>query len=289
MIFPINIIAIGGCSIIDILKTDPNFREFYNVIEYRGSISRTFEPAGPIASRLYDTYFNKEIKKITIKQQFEAIYKKNTPVNLLKTTTKNYVVIVDLSYEFLSFYYDGREYFDIFPDYDTNKSVYPEWLVASIDKHRFWFDSGIQELAVQQIKNLRQFNRFVSSLKVPGILFGNIFTNRTYNKLTNSTVELLPLANNWSPFKNKLNTVDQTQLYDYNSKIVNSFYDKLLNDASSEFKIFQPDKELLYADPDHPNGFSPAHLHYTCRKNLLPKLKDMIFNLALTHQHNTII
>lgn len=287
MILPINIIAIGGCSIIDILKTDPNFKEFYNVIEYRGSISRTFEPAGPIASRLYDTFSNKKINGITIQQQFEAIYKKNTPTNLLKTTTKNYVLIVDFSYEFLSFFYDGREYFDIFPDYDTNKSKYPEWLVQSIDKHRFWFDSGIQELAIQQIKNLKQFNQFVSSMKVPGILFGNIFTNRAYNKITNSVIEYLPLANHWSPFKNKLNTLDQNKLYDYNNRVVSSFYKKLLNDASPEFKIFQPDRELLYADPNHPNGFSPAHLHYTCRKNLLPQLKDMIFNLALTHQSNS--
>lgn len=288
MIFPINIISIGGCSIIDILKTDPNFDEFYNMIEYRGSISRTFEPAGPLASRLYDTFSKRKINSPTIKQQFEAIYKKNTPVKLLKSTAKNYVVIVDLSYEFLSFFYDGKEYFDIFPDYDTNKSTYPDWLVETIDKHRFWFDSGIQELAIQQIKNLRYFNQIVTDLKVPGILFDNIFTNRVYDKQSNTVVEMLPLVNKWSPFRNNLNTVDQNQIYDYNNKVITTFYNKLLNDVSPEFRKFSPDKNLLYADMDHPNGFSPAHLHYTCRKNILPQLRNMIFDLGLRHSNNSI-
>lgn len=289
MINPINVVVIGGCSATDILRTDPNYDKFYNITEYRGSISKTYVPAGQLASRLYDTFYRVKIKPPTVKQQFEAIYKRDTPLSILKSLPKNYVLIIDISYELLSFYYDGKEYFDIFPDYEFNKKrfyeYYPQWFTEQVEKHRYWFDSGIRELAFEQSKNLKEFTKFASSLGVPGIIIGNLFTNRIYDKNTNSVVELLPkLVAKSLPFKNFKKALSYEAMYDYSNRVVSSLYEKMFRELPEHSVIFQPDKNLLFADPEHPYGYSPSHLHYTCRKTLLSDLRSLLFELGVKQQ-----
>lgn len=260
---------------------------YYRLI-YRwvGSVSRSMYPPGPIARRIADDILLRGSKDYFVQQQLKSILKEDNLLKIVKTAPKNTVVILDYAYELWTYYYDQTEMFDICSFYGKIKNKMPEWFNNQLLKNIKHFDQGDVKIFRSQYDLNADFMVQLSKLKIPVIVFPNTFTSNIFIKETNSVGKIFPLFNKQMPFLKKEQLDSDMMAYQYTQKIIQTFYKGVDKEMPSSFRKFDVDLEQVYSDLDHPMGYHPAHWHYTCRKNLLPKLEELIKE-SLVKQNTT--
>lgn len=293
----INVIALGACTIHDIIKCDPYFEERYNFQHYLGSITRSFHPRGKLGERVGNELADGKIKPkdYRISQMLNYITKEKGPMDYLQDIPPNSVVIVDYAYELLFFYYDTQEIFDIISNFDTIKTFLPSWLYKEIVPNIKHFDSGIQGVAREQHRLWRKFQcEILPSKNVPIIVFNNSFSNRIYDRRTNSVGEIinyphaLPTFLKKIPFKYQEGQ-NEFSKYNYSQRLLNYFYTNVKNLITPDVKIFDIESEMPYADPEHRFGYHPVHYHMTCRNVLWKKLRNTILEALADHKKKLVL
>lgn len=272
----INIIAIGTCTILDILRTDPNFHSKFKILfKYHGAVSRLYYQPGQIANRLYD---DKQLMRNTnsfVQGQIQVIVKKDNILDLIRSAPKNTVVLLDYAYEFNRYFFNNKEMFDICSFYPQIKNQMPEWFNKEVDLYLKRFDEGDIKTARLQYENLIDFAT-QSSNHLPTILFSNTLTSKVYFKDTNSVGKILPLFNKEIPLGRNIKFDSQMMAYQYNLKIINNFYQNVDRNVPKKCYRFNIDTDGVYADLEHPWGYHPCHYHYTCRSMLVQNLNETI-------------
>lgn len=264
----------------DILKSDPTYRFNFTCQKYfLGSISRSYYPPGKIANRLLEELNGIEVLNMRLKEQIDAILKRNTPLELISNIEKDTVVLLDFGYETVNFFFNELEIFDITPNYRGIRTMLPAWLDQEIIKHAIYFDCGISELVRHRWRSLKKFCYTLADKGVPVIVFDNMFTNKIYDQSTNSVAEVLPaLFNSKVSISNKSFRNDEVLQYQHSLDTLNSFYENLKSEMPKAFQWFSIDRDLVYADPMHPMGYHPVHYHKTCNQMLSTQLKTMIID-----------
>lgn len=285
----INIAIVGGCAPEDILKSDRSHIDLYNITYYTGSLSRHHNP-GKVAARLKEEMhdiLNQVIGNpnydFVLMQILYVIKEHHTPYTFIDNLPENTVVIVDPAYEIKSFYFDGDEMFDIHLGYNTKIRPYmPDWFNTLISKHRMVFDNGSKEIAMYQYKSVVNYLKYLEKKNLPVIMIGNLYTKKIFDETTNHVADALPLFNSKIPFAYKEDTLG-------NYTLINRFYEVWEDVGREGFKIFSPDINMIYADPNHRCGYHPTHLHYSCRKILNNELRALIVEAIGDHKKKIIL
>lgn len=286
----INIVSLGGCLPLDILKCDTMFYEKYNIAgNYLGSISRTTIGPGKIANRLEEDMYGKDIP-IRERRQINLVTKNFTPASILERQfSSDTVILVDVSYEIANFYFDGDEIFDL-KKFDRN--VMPAWFGETVDRGIHSYDNGSKELAMFQYHALNEFSNKLVAKNIPVIFFDNFFSKHLYNIETNSVATIISLVAGKSPFKrgfkkatgrNVVTYADELELFDYSTRVIDKFYAHFKQSIPKDFKMFSANSNSLFSDPTHHYGYHPAHLHRACREMLLEPLTNVIHQAIAEH------
>jgi len=285
----INVLTMGGCAIEDILKCDRNYINLFKIDLFLGSLSRHREP-GKVAARLKEEMHD-ILNKVTNPSDYDpvlaqilyVIKEHHTPYTLIDNLSQDTVVIIDPAYEIVNFYFDGNEIFDIHLNYYTQIQKYmPEWFNELIFKNIQNYNNGIMELAVYQYRTLRKFLRYLEKKNVPVIMVDNLFTKKILDERTKYAVDAISMFNNSIPFRAKEDVHAKYEL-------ITRFYDAWRDAKPKNFKLFSPDINMIYADPNHHNGYHPTHLHHTCRKILNNELKALIVEAVNDHKKKIIL
>lgn len=285
----INVLIIGGCAAEDILKCDRSHIDLYNIDIWLGSLSRQSEP-GKVAARLKEEAPDiiKRVEgtpyKIDVLMQLLYVIKEHrTPKILVDNVNSNTVVIVDPAYEIKSFYFDGDEIFDLNLKYHTHvKQFMPDWFNELVMHHTKLYDNGSKELATYQYRSVVNFLKYLEKKNLPVIMIDNLFTKKILHEDTKTVVDALPLFNSMIPFKAKEDILSK-----YN--LITWFYDNWKDVRRPGFKMFSPDIDMIYADPNHHIGYHPTHLHHTCRKVLNNQLRALIVETLSEHKQKIVL
>ena len=286
----INVVVLGGCAAADILKSNSNYINLYNIKLWLGSVSRQTATTGKVASKLEDEAFliHNKAKDTSdqygVDSQIDWVVKKwRTPNILLANLPENSVVIFDPAYELTSFYFDGNEIFDVFGAYHQSVRKYmPEWFNLLVDKNTLRFDCGITEIARFQHRAIVNFMKSLDQMNIPAIAVDNIFTRKIYDPATNSVADAIPQWNSRMVFQH--NRSNELAQYEYANDLISRFYEIFRSKVPSNFKLFSPDVNKIYADLNHPYGYHPAHLHHTCRQPLNIELSALIVEVLADHK-----
>lgn len=292
----INVLSLGGCAVSDIINSNRNHVNLYNLDVWLGSFSRQMWEPGKIASRVKEELHTIVSSANSIPSDFVdvvmqiyfTVKERRTPTILLDNLPKDTVVIIDPAYEIQNFYFDGNEIFDISLNYNRIvKKHMPEWFNNLVAKHHTHFDCGISEIAVFQFRALKEFLRNLKKLNVPVIAVDNLYTDKIFDKNTNSVVTTISNYNSRMPFGKRHES--ELERHNYSKELVDRFYELWIDYLPDNFKIFSPDKKYLYADLDHHLGYHPAHLHHTCRTALNDELGALIVEAVRDHKQKIIL
>lgn len=286
----INVLTLGGCAAIDILKSNRNHINIYDIDPWLGSFSRQMWPTNKVAARFAEHFYtimnniqNDPNHDEVVMQIWYTLKRYRTPSILIKNLPPNSVVIIDPAYEIKNFYFDGDEIFDLSLKYHRIvKNYMPEWFNDLVDKHYTHFDCGITEIATFQYRAVRKFLKELKRANVPVIAIDNVFTDRVFDYRTNSIATAISTYNSRMPF-GKLHSTD-TDKHKYSIDLIDRFYENWRDIMPAEFKLFSPDRNMLYADTNHHLGYHPTHLHHTCRVLLEKELSTMIAESVAAHR-----
>lgn len=286
----INIVTLGGCAASDILRSNKNHVNLYNIDPWLGSVSRQSWAPDKVAARLkeeaksiHDKAKNSSSLVNTEVQLFYTIKERRTPATIIDSLPENTVVILDPAYELMRFYFDGNEIFDIELNYKTHvRKHMPDWFNALIDKNTLRFDCGIKEIAKFQYRSIDNFMQMLDKRNIPTIAVDNLFTRKIYDPATNSTADAIPQWNSRMPFQ--WSSSNELENYEYANNLVSRFYSMFREKLPSNFKLFSPNVDKIYADLNHHLGYHPTHLHHTCRQLLNAELSALIVEALADHK-----
>lgn len=291
----INVLSLGGCAASDIIQSNKNYINLYNLDVWLGSFSRQMWPKDKIANRLEEEFHqiwkNRETYpdlEAMLSQILYILKSRRTPETLLANLPVNTVIIIDPAYEIKNFYFDGNEIFDITLKYNNAVRPYlPNWLSENIRKNYKHFDCGIMEIAVFQFRSIKKFLNKLKKLNVPVIVFDNLYTDKIYDTITNSVATSIPIYNTKMPFEKQFAT--DLERHDYSADMIDRFYENWRDIIPEGFKIFSPDRNLLYADVNHRWNYHPTHLHHTCRRTLESELSSLIVEAISDHNAKNLL
>lgn len=291
----INLITIGSCTPLEIMQTDSNFFSKYNLLyKYTGSISRTYYPPGKIALNIMKDKNLYATKNVLLKQQIDAITKEQDLLSIIRSSPKNTVIIIDLSYELWRFYYDGIEMFDVCSFYPRIENSIPTWLKDTISKNKKNFDNENLSIARRQYEYIEDFITQLSQISNNVILFGNTFTSNMYCNNTNQVGTFLPVHRIYNakiPIGKNYKFSSEIMAYQYIVKVIQNFYNNLNKFVSkiSNLTSFHIDLNKVYSDPYHHQGPHPSHYHRSCREFLQPLLETTINDVLQKNKNSELI
>ena len=289
----IKVFVIGSCTAEDILEVNPSDKDLHFIVDrFVGSISRSMYKPGKMAERLqedtdFDIYFKSLPFKLqrTVSRQVNLITKQKNALSLLENVSSDSVVIVDVGYELSAFYSHNYELFDIFHSYEYIERHLPLWLTTLIDKHKYFFDSGIKEYAIQTWKNYKKFFTVIEQKKCSCIIMSRTLVKHVYDETSNQVIPAIPLFNRsfQKIFKHNKSS-NQYDIFNYNNELIDSVYRILMDIADNRYPVFQIPIDKMYCDLHHPFGYHPTHYHPTCRQMLYEPLKKLIIETHLENE-----
>lgn len=289
-ITPISVV--GSCISRQVIRPMPSyhtaFKMFYtdeNDHRFRQKISADATPPGNIADRLYDemaasVYASKWLEDpvaYDIRLQFEYVTKPRT----IQTTIDNAkltpggVIYVDLTNELLPAVVTQDEEFLLKNNWKQIAQHFPKWFQEFVMKNTFQFDMYDKTMTIKRHHALRKAVDIINSAGQPVVALGNVYTNRVFDRISNTVVENLSFYNEKIPFLkvDRTGQLDELINYNYIKEQIDSFYRICQTSAMSPGWKWVNVEDDCYADPQHKWGPHPIHLHMESRKAIARKLE----------------
>jgi len=289
------ITVIGSCVGNQIINQMPNYKKEWiqnftsdeDDQRFREKISANFIPAGNIADRLYNDMFDIVYKKKhnldhrtwnDLRMQLEYVTKVNSIESTISHSrlTPNAVIYFDITNELLPAVVTQDEQFLLKNNWNQIKEHFPKWFRDFVIKNTFQFDEYDKTMTMDRHHNLRKAVTIINSANQPVVAIGNVYTDKTYDYITNTVVSNLSFYNFCAPFKH-IDTGRGADLqinYNYIKKQIDRFYKICQSPKMSPGWTWVNGEEFCFSDPKHEYGPHPIHLHKEARKVLGQKLQS---------------
>ena len=297
----IRVVSVGGCVGYDIMMTNRDWRQKFVLAEvYTGSVSRSQFKPGKIAERLQDEMRSLQEtwpreQKANINRQLRVIVKTETINSIIQKQLPNTIIMVDPSYELSDYFDDGNESFDIFPFWEDIQQYFPDWFRLKVSQYRYKFDVASSRVESDRVNTYLNFFKVLTDQKCLAMFIDNAATERSYIKKLNSIATTISAFNARVSFLTANADSEQTTLnFNYAMRLIDRLFRIIKTNKEKYFSgehaskaiWFNIDRSMCFADPEHPWGYHPAHLHYTCRTILCEQLHKELVNL---YQQNIVV
>ena len=290
-ITPISVV--GSCLANHVVRQMPGyntaFKMFYtdeNDVRFRQKISADATPAGNIADRLYDemaasVYASNWLEDpiaYDIRLQFEYVTKPRsiqTAIDNAKLTPTG-VIYVDLTNELLPSVITQDEEFLLKNNWQQLAPHFPAWFQGEVYRNTFQFDMYDKTMTLKRHHALRRAVDIINTANQPVVALGNVYTNRVYDRISNTVVENLSFYNNKIPFLkvDRTGQLDESINYNYIKEQIDSFYRICQTPEMSPGWKWVNVEDDCYSDLQHEEGPHPIHLHKESAKVIAAKLEQ---------------
>ena len=269
------------------------FKMFYtdeNDTRFRQKISADAVPPGRIADRLYDEMAGfvyglpwlEDQLAYDIRLQFEYVTKPFTiqsTIDHAKLSPAG-VIYVDLTNELLPSVITEDEDFLLKNNWLQLAPHFPEWFQEIVQRNTYQFDMYDKTMTMQRHHNLRRAVDIINSANQPVVAIGNVYTNKVFSYVSNTVVENLSFYNSKIPFLkvDRTGQLDETINYNYIKEQIDGFYRICQTEKMSPGWTWVNVEEDCYADPQHPWGPHPIHLHIESRKVIAQRLEQAFWS-----------